>query len=387
MKEGWKNKRLDEVSCFINGRAYKKDELLDNGKYPVLRVGNFFTNKQWYYSDFELHEDKYSNKGDLLYAWSASFGPRIWTGEKVIYHYHIWKVIPNRLLITKDFLFFLLDWDTEKIKKAQGTGTTMMHVSKGSMDARLVPIPPLPEQKRIVSILDKAFVAIDKAIANSEKNLQNTKEFFYNYLNKTLSNQIKASSIIKLGEVAEYFNGLTYSPKDKNNEGIIVLRSSNVQKDELDFSDIVRVNLTVKEKKIVKDGDILMCSRNGSKRLVGKTATIKALDEVMTFGTFMMIIRSQYNPYLSWFFKSIHFREQISSGENTMINQITRYMLDDVVLSFPPIEIQKEIVSKLDSLSSRTKRLESIYQQKLENLKELKQSILQKAFEGELCKL
>ncbi|MCF5049953.1 restriction endonuclease subunit S, partial [Pseudomonas simiae] len=77
-------KALEEVCRFINGRAYKQPELLGQGKYPVLRVGNFFTNDNWYYSDLELDEDKYCDKGDLLYAWSASFGPRIWEGDKVI---------------------------------------------------------------------------------------------------------------------------------------------------------------------------------------------------------------------------------------------------------------------------------------------------------------
>lgn len=83
-------KKLGEVVKFLNGRAYKKNELLDEGKYPVLRVGNFFTSEKWYYSDLELDEDKYCENGDLLYAWAASLGPMIWSGEKVIFHYHIY---------------------------------------------------------------------------------------------------------------------------------------------------------------------------------------------------------------------------------------------------------------------------------------------------------
>ena len=83
---------LGEVAKLINGRAYKRDELLDEGKTPVLRVGNFFSNRGWYYSDLELADDKYCQKGDLLYAWSASFGPKIWDGPKAIFHYHIWKI-------------------------------------------------------------------------------------------------------------------------------------------------------------------------------------------------------------------------------------------------------------------------------------------------------
>jgi type I restriction enzyme, S subunit len=151
---GWVEKRLEDVCVFLNGRAYKKDEMLGSGKYPLLRVGNFFTNKDWYYSDLELEPDKYCDKGDLLYAWSASFGPRIWDGEKVIYHYHIWKVLPKPEVVDKRFLLHLLEWDVDQIKQAHGTGATMMHVSKGSMESRVVPIPPLSHQAKIVAQLD-----------------------------------------------------------------------------------------------------------------------------------------------------------------------------------------------------------------------------------------
>ncbi len=92
MKAGWYKKKLGEVCELVNGRAYRKPELLSEGKYKVLRVGNFFTNEHWYYSDLELEDKKFCDDGDLLYAWSASFGPQVWTGEKVIFHYHIWKV-------------------------------------------------------------------------------------------------------------------------------------------------------------------------------------------------------------------------------------------------------------------------------------------------------
>ena len=148
--------RLGDVCRLINGRAYKKHEMLSEGPYPLLRVGNFFTNRNWFYSDLELDEDKYCDNGDLLYAWSASFGPRIWEGQKVIYHYHIWKIEIDKTRVDKYYLYHLLDWDTEQIKLAQGAGTTMVHVTKGSMENRVLPFPPIPEQQRIVAILDQA---------------------------------------------------------------------------------------------------------------------------------------------------------------------------------------------------------------------------------------
>ena len=153
---------LAKVCRLINGRAYKQEELLSKGKYPVLRVGNFFTNQNWYYSDLELDQDKYCDNGDLLYAWSASFGPRIWHGGKSIYHYHIWKVVPDSNLICKQFLYYLLQWDTKALKDAHSTGSTMMHISKTTIEKRLVPIPcpdnpekSLAIQSEIVRILDK----------------------------------------------------------------------------------------------------------------------------------------------------------------------------------------------------------------------------------------
>ena len=77
--------KMKEICQVLNGRAYKQSELLQVGKYPVLRVGNFFSSDRWYYSNLELPTEKYCNKGDLLFAWSASFGPRLWNGGKTIY--------------------------------------------------------------------------------------------------------------------------------------------------------------------------------------------------------------------------------------------------------------------------------------------------------------
>ena len=85
-KPGVEMKTLGEICEVINGRAYSQPELLSEGKYRVLRVGNFFSNDSWYYSNLELEDKYYCNKGDLLYAWSASFGPHIWEEEKTIYH-------------------------------------------------------------------------------------------------------------------------------------------------------------------------------------------------------------------------------------------------------------------------------------------------------------
>lgn len=168
----WEERTLGDVSRFLNGRAYKQNELLSEGTYPVLRVGNFFTNPDWYHSDLELPEDKYCETGDLLYAWSASFGPRIWRGGKVIYHYHIWKVLPSAQ-ISKLFLFHLLDWDVERIKNAQGSGIAMMHITKQAMEERPFSLPSLPEQTKIANF----FSALDRKVESVANQITHTQTF------------------------------------------------------------------------------------------------------------------------------------------------------------------------------------------------------------------
>jgi type I restriction enzyme S subunit len=191
----WEHKPIREICRLINGKAYKKEELLNNGKYRVLRVGNFFTSDHWYYSDLELEEDKYCENEDLLYAWSASFGPRIWKEEKVIYHYHIWKVIPNEDLISKEFLYTIFEWDKEKIKAEQGTGTTMIHVSKGSMESRTVPIPPIEKQKRIIRELEKLRSETKKLEFHYRKKMDDLDELKKSVLQKAFSGELVTDTI------------------------------------------------------------------------------------------------------------------------------------------------------------------------------------------------
>ncbi|MSE08836.1 restriction endonuclease subunit S, partial [Lactobacillus salivarius] len=112
--DAWEQRKLGEVATFINGRAYKQNELLDSGKYKVLRVGNFYTNDSWYYSNLELADKYYIDEGDLVYTWSATFGPHIWNGEKVIYHYHIWKIELSKFL-DRDFTLQILEADKAKL--------------------------------------------------------------------------------------------------------------------------------------------------------------------------------------------------------------------------------------------------------------------------------
>ena len=146
--DDWEQRKLGEIATFINGRAYSQDELLNSGKYKVLRVGNFYTNDSWYYSDMELDDKYYAENGDLLYTWSATFGPHIWHGNKVIYHYHIWKIELSKAL-EKNFALQLLERDKQAILSDKN-GSTMVHITKAGMERKEVLLPAnIVEQVKI----------------------------------------------------------------------------------------------------------------------------------------------------------------------------------------------------------------------------------------------
>ena len=336
MKQGWEIKKLGDVCQTGAGGTPLKThkEYYGNGNIPWLRSGEV-DKKNITSCELFITEQGLKSSSARLFPVNtvlvAMYGAT--AGQVGILRFEcstnqaVCGILPNDKFIPEFLYYKFLCCKDELV--SQAVGGAQPNISQIKIKNTLVPVPPLAEQERIVSILDKAFSAIDQAKQNAEKNLKNAKELFDSYLNGIFTNKGDDWEEKPLNEIAEYFNGLTYSPKDVSGSGILVLRSSNIQNDELDFNDNVYVNLTVKDKIKVKENDILMCSRNGSKRLVGKTAKIQALEEEMTFGTFMMIIRSENHEILSWFFKSVNFKEQISQGENTMINQITRYMLDD----------------------------------------------------------
>ena len=187
--KGWEWCRMQDVITFVNGRAYKKEELLPQGKYKVLRVGNFFTNNEWYYSDLELPEDKYCYNGDLLYAWSASFGPQIWNGDKTIFHYHIWNIKFNSRVLFREYLYYFFLFDKTQVK-ASTTGSTMVHVSMENMKPRLIPIPPVNEQKRIVHEIENIIPLIERY-----GTFQNKKEILDSNIKTTLKKSILQEAI------------------------------------------------------------------------------------------------------------------------------------------------------------------------------------------------
>lgn len=192
---------------------------------------------------------------------------------------------------------------------------------------------------------------------------------------------------VRLGTVGYTNIGLTYRPKDQTMDGVIVLRSSNIQNGKMVYEDIVKVNMEIPDNKMCKVGDILICARNGSKRLVGKSAIVDKAG--MSFGAFMAIFRSVCNQYIIHVINSAYFRNSLLGDTGTTtINQITQDMLKNSLVPLPPLAEQKRIVAKIEELLPLIDRYAVAYE-KLEQFnakfpEDMKESVLQYAIQGKL---
>lgn len=171
----WKCCKQKYEIQLINGRAYSDSEFEEDGKYRILRVGNLFSNPTWYTSSLELPPDKYCENGDLLYSWSMSYAPVIWSGEKVIYHYHIWKTKLSSNL-NKKFAYYYLSALTDALK-AKIHETTMGFITMGVMNNSYIAFPCLKEQEKIVSFLDSQCSEIDALSADIQKEIETLEQY------------------------------------------------------------------------------------------------------------------------------------------------------------------------------------------------------------------
>ena len=377
-KANWTYKPMGEVGTFLRGKSILKSDFIENGM-PCIHYGQVHTKFGVSVSQHisEISEDLYkksiiASPGNTIIVitsedlegsckstdWLGDYDVAVSAHAAVYKHKFAPKFIPYYL---RSRSFFI-----EKEKYARGF--KVMEIKPTDLAKIPIPIPPHDAQIDIVEELDGINDSISM-LHMQVKDLDDlAQSIFYTTFGDPRFNS-KAWPIVKLGNIAETTIGLTYKPENvtDNEEGTIVLRSCNIQNSQLAFEDIVRVNIPIKEEKYVRDGDILMCSRNGSFKLVGKVAIIKGLSERMSYGAFMTIIRSDYNPYLFAFFKTPAFREYMSLGKTSTVNQVTVNMLRNISLPFPPISLQKTFaleVAKIEEsktvLNSQIKELQKL---------------------------
>ena len=363
MKQGWEIKKLGEVCKKITN--IKWNEIEETTSFPYIDLSAVDRENS------SIHDYEYINisnapsrakqivkVGDILFATTRPMLKRA-------------CIIPNEFnnaIASTGFCVLrpqgavLSEWIYHNIKSNRfykyiepiQKGVSYPAVTDNEVKDFCIPVPPREEQERIVEELDCLSGVIERKREQLSELDALAQSIFYQMFGDPITNE-KGWEVKKLGEIATSQIGITYKPENvsDNDEGTIVLRSSNIQNSTLCFEDIVRVKCEIKENKYVKDGDILMCSRNGSFRLVGKVAMIANLLEPMTYGAFMTIIRSPYQAYLFAFFKSPAFRAQLTTSKTATINQITVKMLDQIKVALPPLILQQEFADKIEAIEKQ----------------------------------
>lgn len=351
-KKTWVKKRLDTVLTFINGRAYKQEELLPVGKYTVLRVGNFFSNDNWYYSDLELEEHKYCDKGDLLYAWSASFGPRVWQGDKVIYHYHIWKVLCSDV-IDRDFAFHLLDWETARMK-TRTNGFALQHITKGTIEAWEAYIPTLPEQQKIAAFLGAA----DRKIQQLKRKQALLEQYKKGVVQQLFSQELrfKREDGSDYPEWEERGAGELFrnNSNKKHNSDLPILAATQergmVPRETIGI-DIKSSQASISTYKVVEPGDFVISLRSFQGGI--------EYSEVKGICSPAYIVLKPNEPINDQFFKAFFKMDDfITELSNTVIGirdgkQITYENFSSLTLPFPSLEEQSRIAGFLMALDAK----------------------------------
>ncbi|MEI7525245.1 MAG: restriction endonuclease subunit S [Mariniphaga sp.] len=376
-------KALGDCMTLINGRAYLQHELLNSGT-PVLRIQNLNGGDNWYYSNLSLPEDKYCKNGDLLFAWSATFGPYLFSGPKSIYHYHIWKIIPKENILDKGFAFYMLVNITQKVKD-EAHGISMLHITKSKMEAMQIPLPPLPTQKKIAAILDAADAYRQKTKTLIEKYDQLAQSLFLDMFGDPVRNE-KAWEMVKIEklctEIVDCVNKTAPSVDFKTEYKMI--RTTNVRNYKVCLEEVRYVEKDIFEKwnrrLVPKKGDIVF-----TREAPMGEAGIICSDEKVFLGQRTMLFRiddkfsNKYYLLFQLMGKGIEKQiEKLSMGST--VKHLTVPACNEFKLPKPPLSLQTQFAERIQLIEAQKTQAQA----NLQKAEDLFNSLLQRAFKGEL---
>jgi type I restriction enzyme S subunit len=279
------------------------------------------------------------------------------------------------------------------------------NIDTGKFKDSYLPLPPKPEQTAIAIFLDYKLEKIARFIKKKKQLVSLLTEQKAAIINQAVTKglnpnaKLRPSNIEWLGNIPEQWEvkrmkylgeaiiGLTYSPTELVNagEGTLVLRSSNVQNGNITYDDCVYVTTKIPDKKRTRKGDILICSRNGSIKLIGKNTLIDDRASNESFGAFMTIFRSKNHEYLHYFFNSSSFKAQSGLFSTSTINQLTTGILNNIIISIPrTLDEQLEVVNFIKIETEIIEKTISTIEKEIDLVEEYKTALIAEAVTGKI---
>jgi len=371
MRKGWEIKKLSDVLKIQNGYAFNSKLFTTEKGKPLIRIRDIKNGIGTETNFNGPYDKKYEVKaGDFLIGMDGEFGCYEWKGGTALLNQRVCRLQDFNNKIFSRFLFYGINKYLKAIEDVTAY-ITVKHISSKQIENIEIPLPPLPEQKRIVAILDEAFAAIDKAKANAQKNLQNAKELFESYLQNVFQQGNWETKTIE--EVCDEIFAGGDAPKnnyslEKNNKHQIPIYANAVKSRGLyGFTDYARVTKPC-----------LTIAARGS-----GTGHTELRNESFLPIVRLIVCISNNNQISSEFLKYT-IDNLVIQRSGSAIPQLTVPMIKEYKIPVPTLKQQMQIIDKAEILKEQKEKLEINYQQKLNDLEELKKSILQKAFSGEL---
>ncbi len=401
VKEGWQTRTLGEVCGFVRGPfggSLKKSVFVEDGFavyeqqhaiYDQFDEIRYFVDAAKFkeMKRFELHPR------DIIMSCSGTMGKVAIVPDNIrpgIINQALLKLTPSKAVLTEFLKYWMGSPDFQDSLKEQSGGAAIQNLASVSVLKEIkMPLPSLPEQQRIVAILDEAFDGIATAKANAEKNLQNARGVFESYLHSVFAVAWDSCDLVTLMELATAIADGDHLPPPKSETGIPFITIGNIDKEtrKIDFSDTFMVPHSyldgLKANRKPKRGDVLY-TVTGS---FGIPVLVED-DVEFCFQRHIGLVRpksSVDSVWLNYLLLSPQVFKQANDGATgTAQKTVSLGVLRSFIVPKVPLSKQRDAVIKLDALNAETQRLQSIYRQKLAALDELKQSLLHRAFNGEL---
>jgi len=371
----WQSKKLTEISEVKTGK-WDANHASEDGKYKFFTCAYeaFLCDTKRFEGECLILPGNGVNVGEVFY----------YSGDFDAYQR---TYVCSDIKIEPKYLFYHLKcfWRDRNLNKQFGSATNYLKI--GNFKDYEVSFPPIPEQKRIVAILDQAFSDIEQARAKTEKNLKNARELFESYLQQVFSQRGEGWEVKNISEVAETCLGKMLDKKKNKGSPKPYLRNQNVQWFEINTDDLLEMRFedSEYERYAIKKGDLVICEGGYPGR-----GAIWERDEDIFFQKALHRIRCHNPLYNRWVLYYLYLSDcngiLKKSFTGAGIQHFTGKSLKKLALPIPQVELTEKYVRKFDELFDRVISLENVYHNKLKSIDELKKSILQKAFSGELTK-